>query len=153
MLYYLKLFQASSLKFLSSAWKAIKTVATKVTSVVESVAMLITTGSLDESISPTLTLINYNYDAGKASAITSFNLEDVIAKAEHVSSLPVDVAIVCTSCYVYSAVSIVISVSISKYQLKTAQVYVEGTQNFDMEFGGTLAEVEWDKQVCFRFFW
>lgn len=99
------------------------------TAVVETAAAL-STGNVAQTVTNTMTLVDYNYNNGQADAM--INLNEVLG----VSSTIVNVA--CTDCYAYSALSLVLQMNIQSYSLKTAQVYAQGDANYKLYMVGSL---------------
>lgn len=128
---------------LTNSWNKIKSVATTVASatvaIVQTAASL-ATGSLDETVDETVTLANYNYDTSTQSAVESIDLETELG-------ISTGVSIECTQCYAYAAVTLVISVGISNYNLNTAEAYVTGDMNFRMAMTGTIDDITYDYET------
>jgi nickel-dependent lactate racemase len=132
--------------WLSSKWKKITTLASTVAAATKSIVQTaadIISGNIDSSTSAVVTFVDYNYDTGTGHAVEEFDL------AEALGITTGNVVITCTECYAYAATSLVLTMSIQSYSLKTAEVYVTGDAKFKMALQGSLEDVtyNWEKEV------
>jgi hypothetical protein len=108
---------------ITNAWKSITTVASKVLEATAAIVTLAVTSDLAVDEPTTVEFVNYNYDAASKSAVGELDLIEALAID---SSYADNLNVICTECYAYAALSIVLYCKIESHDLKVAKIYAEG---------------------------